>query len=51
MNAETIMLIILSLVCIKSFTVGSDFSFHLWFKYGKRYTTWYFNREEFSDGR
>ena len=26
---------------IKALTVGSNFSFHLWVKYGRKYIRWY----------
>lgn len=41
--------IIMGLVAIKALSVGSDFSLYLWFKYGKKYTKWYFNRPQFLD--
>lgn len=43
---------ILVLHMLKSLTIGSDFCFHCWKKYGKRYTTWYFdNRRRFFEHR
>ena len=47
---EMIMIIlrwILLAIVLKSLTVGSNFSFHLWLKYKKEYTDWYFNRPTF----
>lgn len=39
-----------SLVALKALIVGSDFNFLKWFKYGKKYTDWYFiNREDYDD--
>jgi hypothetical protein len=40
-------LILLIVVLIKSVLIGSNFSFNLWLKHGKKYLTWYRNREEF----
>jgi hypothetical protein len=37
----------MSLLVLKALFIGSDFSFVNWYKYGKKYTDWYFNREEF----
>lgn len=36
------------LIALKALTIGSDFNFYLWFKHGKKYTEWYFNRPGFS---
>lgn len=46
---HSIVIIILILVFMKSITVGSAFSFHLWYHFGKEYTKWYFdsNRIDF----
>ena len=41
--------IIMGLIVIKAYSVGSDFSFYLWFKHRKNYTKWYFNRPQFPD--
>jgi len=40
-------LIVLCLSALKSFFIGSDFSFYLWYKYGKNYIKWYGSRQEF----
>jgi hypothetical protein len=32
---------------LKAWTVGSDFNFVLWFKYGREYLHWYDNRPTF----
>jgi len=37
--------IILALVALKAITIGSDFNFWYWIKWGKIYTEWYFNKE------
>jgi len=37
------------MVAIKALVMGSDFSFHLWFKHGKKYTDWYMNRPGFPE--
>ena len=39
--------IIFLFVAAKALIIGSDFSFPKWFKYGKQYTKWYFNRPVF----
>ena len=44
--ANTILLVLIG-ITIKSLTVGSEFSFYLWFKHGKKYTHWYNNRPKF----
>lgn len=46
---ETALTIVIILVFIKSLFVGSEFIFYYWFKYGKLYTSWYFNRETFEE--
>ena len=35
------------LVAWKAIAIGSEFDFILWFKYKKKYTNWYNNREKF----
>lgn len=42
---QTLALVIFFLHVVKSLTVGSDFCFHCWKKYGRRYTDWYFDRK------
>lgn len=42
-----VMLAVFGLLALKSMLVGSEFSFYKWVKYGRRYTTWYFNRSDF----
>jgi hypothetical protein len=37
------------LFVFKSLTIGSDFNFGLWFKHGKTYTSWYFDRQTFKE--
>lgn len=39
--------IVLLLIWLKSVTVGSDFNFYYWYKYGGKYIKWYFNRPQF----
>jgi hypothetical protein len=34
---DTAWTIVLVIITIKSFTIGSSFSFYKWFKYGKKY--------------
>jgi hypothetical protein len=34
------------LLFLKTVTVGSEFNFRQWAKYGKAYTKWYFCRED-----
>jgi hypothetical protein len=46
-NIHTI-IIILTLIFIKSITIGSDFNFYNWIKYGKLYTSYYTNKQTFS---
>ena len=41
--------IFVSLLAIKALFIGSDFSFHNWYKYGKRYTSWYSKRLTWKD--
>lgn len=43
----TVAKILVFVVFIKAMTIGSEFSFYHWFKYRKRYSKWYFNRESF----
>ncbi|MFA5071124.1 MAG: hypothetical protein WC511_02015 [Candidatus Pacearchaeota archaeon] len=31
------------LVAIKALTIGSSFNFYYWWKYGHKYTSWYFS--------
>jgi hypothetical protein len=31
----------------KALTIGSEFNFYLWIRYGKKYMSWYFNRPNF----
>lgn len=47
MNIEKTTAVILALVALKSIIIGSDFNFPLWFKHGKKYMQWYFNRPKF----
>jgi len=35
-----------SALFIKTISVGSEFNFHQWAKYGRAYTKWYFDRED-----
>jgi hypothetical protein len=46
---ETLFIIVIIAVAAKSLTIGSDFNFYYWFKYGKKYWKWYANRENFKD--
>ena len=39
----------IALLAIKALFIGSDFSFHDWYKYGKRYTSWYSKRPTWKD--
>lgn len=34
-------------IAAKAICLGSDFSFINWIRYGKKYTSWYWNRPEF----
>jgi hypothetical protein len=45
--SEIILIIFLGLNFIKAVIIGSDFNFYYWFKYGKHYTDWYFNKDEY----
>ena len=50
-NTQTFLFVwglILATNGLKAMTIGSDFNFYFWFKHGKIYTNWYFNREIFS---
>lgn len=47
-TGQIIMIVLSVLVVLKSVSVGSDFNFKNWIKYKKKYTNWYFNREEFT---
>lgn len=38
-------------IVIKSLTIGSDFNFVNWIRYGKKYTDWYCNRPSFKDNQ
>jgi hypothetical protein len=38
-----------ALIALKAVIIGSDFNFIKWIKYRKKYTNWYFNRQEFHD--
>ena len=40
---------IILLIAIKSTIVGSNYSFYYKFKYGKKYSGWYNNRETFEE--
>ncbi len=42
-----ILLIGVSILAFKAITIGSEFNFYYWFKYGRRYWDWYNKREEF----
>jgi len=44
---EKILIIVMTLVVLKSIFLGFDFDFITWIKYGKRYTKWYYNRPKF----
>lgn len=44
MDFDYIFTCVILFVSLKSITIGSDFSFYSWFKYGKRYTDWYFDK-------
>lgn len=51
-NRTMLILIIKVFICLiaaKSIIIGSEFNFHYWFKYGKKYTTWYDNRPTYKD--
>jgi len=39
--------IIIGLNGLKAMTIGSDFNFYFWAKYGRIYSDWYVNREKF----
>jgi hypothetical protein len=39
--------LLFTLYFIKGITIGSEFNFLYWYKYGKKYTKWYFDRPEF----
>jgi hypothetical protein len=41
--------IFLLLIVFKNMIIGGDFNFWYWFKYGKIYSNWHNNREEFKD--
>ncbi len=34
---------------MKSIFVGSEFSFYSWAKHNRKYTDWYFNKEQWKD--
>lgn len=38
---------IVIIVFMKSIIIGSEFNFLNWIKFRKKYTNWYFNREQF----
>lgn len=44
---ETLFKVIIAVYVLKAAIIGSEFNFHYWFKYGKKYTSWYFNRPTF----
>jgi hypothetical protein len=46
---ENLITICFVIVWLKAITIGSDFNFILWIKYGKLYTNWYNNRPTFKD--
>jgi hypothetical protein len=39
--------IVISLIALKALWLGSDFSFYYWLRDGKKYTSWYSNRETY----
>ncbi len=41
--------VILSVISVKAVTIGSEFSFYNWVKYGKIYSGWYFDRQTFKE--
>ena len=43
-----IVYICLAIIWLKALTVGSEFRLDYWFKYRKKYTDWYNNREQFN---
>ena len=38
-----------ALCYLKTITVGSEFNFAHWIKYGRAYTKWYFNRVDWTE--
>lgn len=40
---------VLYLIFLKSVTIGSEFNFWYWIKYGKKYMEWYSNKETFRE--
>lgn len=51
MVTTIVVLVTLSLLAIKTLTIGSDFDFISWFRWGHEYTRWYFHRETWWDYR
>lgn len=47
MNLTVIINIIATIIVLKALTIGSDFNFYLFIKYGKEYWNWYKNRPDF----
>jgi len=43
--------LIIYLVAFKSMTIGGDFNFWKWYKYGGRYMKWYQDRSKFDPRR
>lgn len=43
----SVMKVVIYLVFFKAVFIGSDFSFIKWFRFGRRYLTWYRNRPKF----
>ena len=48
---ESVLTVIAAIVALKAVSIGSEFSVYFWFKYGKNYTKWYFNREQFDSNK
>ena len=50
---ETIIWLLFSLIVLKSFTFGSDFSIYWWIRDGKKYWQWHTKKHEelYSDYR
>ncbi|MCP4648753.1 MAG: hypothetical protein GY853_01555 [PVC group bacterium] len=51
--ASTVIVYLISIAVwatfLKAVIIGSDFDFHYWIKFGKRYRKWYGERETFED--
>lgn len=46
---ENLGIALIAIIALKSLVIGSDFSFHKWFKHGTLYLHYYNNRPSFEE--